>query len=196
MSRRGYKIVDAKRQSFMGTPKVCYVVGDTYRLPDGQWPVLCHLGFHFCRTALGCLQYASWDEGYRLLEVETTDDALVVDDGSKVATSALTVVADVTADVGRLLTGTYETRLTHRTYTDGYLQARDGEPSEIRIHYHQKGDVAEDECHVWVAWHSNRERRRNGGWLTTKTYEGCVTRATAAIIERLSGVDVEPSSSS
>jgi hypothetical protein len=104
-NRSGYKVVSARSLSIHGgKPRVRYDVGPTVRLPDGQQPVACQVGFHYCPVARDCLRYVGWQRRHRLLRVSVPDDATVVtDDGCKCAASALTVVEDVTHDAAALL---------------------------------------------------------------------------------------------
>jgi hypothetical protein len=105
--REGYKVVNAYGSPFYGDGTFRYAVGETVRLPDGVQPRCCHRGFHYCPVPLDCLRYVAWLPGHRLLRVKVPDGAVVdTDDGGrKCAASVLTVVDDVTHDVGRLLTG-------------------------------------------------------------------------------------------
>jgi hypothetical protein len=173
---RGYKIVNQRWHSFCGAPPIKYAVGETYRLPDDQLPVPCETGFHFCRQPLECLQYAAWDAGYHLLEVDTPDDAIVVADGSKLVSSALTVVADATASATSLLTGACETATVRLTYVRGHLHATDGEPSLIQV-YKKSGSI-------WLSWHHMRGIF-DGRWLSIHNYSDAVSAATADVIKRI-----------
>jgi hypothetical protein len=100
----GYKIVDERGYSLVGTPPVHYVVGGNYHLPAGVTVQICNVGFHFCPVATDCMDAVGWHETYRLFKVVTLPGAqIVTTDGRKYACSGLTVVADVTGDVRTLL---------------------------------------------------------------------------------------------
>jgi hypothetical protein len=117
--RTGFKVVDAEGTPFYGSRTLRFSVGETHCLPDGEKPTPCKSGFHYCPVALDCLRFVDWDDGCRLLAVAVPDGAATVtDDGYKYAASALTVVADVTADAKRLLTGAMLSTLgSMRTWT-------------------------------------------------------------------------------
>jgi hypothetical protein len=152
--RTGYKVVDADGQSLFGQPRVAYAVGRHYALPAGARPMICQYGFHYCPVALDCLRSVEFKRGYRLLAVSVPADADIVADEHDVkwAASAMDIVADVTADILRLLTGVlrprpddaiqvvryYEAGLHHRLdgpalATRGEMKRwyRHGEPSAL-----------------------------------------------------------------
>jgi hypothetical protein len=135
---KGYKIVARNLTSIKKTvygKAVQYAVGQTTTLdsdPDDVRP--CGRGLHFCPKALDCLIHYDLSDGNRLLHVSVPVGSVVAtaDGGIKYAASALTVVADVTADAASLLTGCvtwfdtawYEAGRAHRDVND--------EPARVR----------------------------------------------------------------
>jgi hypothetical protein len=115
-----------------------YRVGATTTSPDGDDVQPCVRGLHFCPKAMDCLIYYNFfrNENRRLLRVSVPVGSVVAtDDDIKYAASALTVVADVTADVRRLLTGAharpsygvttyYEAGVVHRNEGDQAASVR------------------------------------------------------------------------
>ena len=55
-----------------------YKVDKTYVLPDGQGPILCKQGFHFCRYPPDCHNYYPDNDKIRYAEIEAWN---VVDGG-------------------------------------------------------------------------------------------------------------------
>jgi hypothetical protein len=180
-NRRGFKIVNADGCSFQGSPPVHYVVGETYRLPEDQKPEACKQGFHYCPRAIDCLSHLStvWHPSYRLLAVEATKDSVIVDDGRKVVTSALTVLADVTSDVPRLLSGAVATRWVQDTYASGRHHSIDGAASAVAIHTHGGATLT---------WHDDGQPCRTVVLADARNSDRAALDAgTVAVIERLLG---------
>jgi len=70
-----------------------FEVGQTYSLPDGQRPVPCEQGFHFCEIAVDCFNYYSFDPSNKVAIVEAIGDVVV--DADKSCTNVINVVEEV-----------------------------------------------------------------------------------------------------
>jgi hypothetical protein len=102
----GYKIATSDYASpFVVGATERYVVGSRHALASGA-PTVAQWGYHFCVCALACLAYGCWKPEWRLLRVAVPAGAVVATDGIRYAAAALDVVADDTASVAVLLTGT------------------------------------------------------------------------------------------
>jgi hypothetical protein len=134
--REGYKIVTDTGLSVYGI-RVQYVVGQSYRLPEGARVEMCQTGYHYCPVAVDCLRYVPWDDTHRLLKVEALGDAdVVTDKGINCASSGIIVLADVTRDVADLLTGVVRVRVGPNVDVSvcrgGFLHADDGPANVYR----------------------------------------------------------------
>jgi hypothetical protein len=103
----GFKFVGASYGSLVSTTApVTYLVGTTVELGDDDVQP-CVRGLHFCPKVLDCCHYFNFYPTLtRIVRVVVPVGATVATDdgGRKYAASALTVVADVTADADALLT--------------------------------------------------------------------------------------------
>src|SRR3984893_893494 len=66
----------------------------TYELPEGQVPVLCSRGFHFCTMPLDCNNYYNGNNS-RHAEVEAWD---VIHDNDKSVARKIHIVREITKD--------------------------------------------------------------------------------------------------
>jgi len=93
---RGYKVFnsDWTCRGFQ------FEVGQTYSLPDGQEPISCKQGFHFCEIAADCFNYYAFDSSNKVAVVEAI--GVVVINGDKSCTNVIKVIEEVSWE--RLLT--------------------------------------------------------------------------------------------
>lgn len=70
-----------------------YKVGKTYSIDEE--PVLCEIGFHFCKKLADCYMYYPIHESTRICEVEATGD-IVEDSSGKCVTNKITIVREIT----------------------------------------------------------------------------------------------------
>jgi hypothetical protein len=86
---RGYKVFnsDWTCRGFQ------FEVGQTYSLPEGQEPIPCRQGFHFCEIAADCFNYYAFDSSNKVAVVEAI--GVVVINGDKSCTNVIKVIEEV-----------------------------------------------------------------------------------------------------
>ena len=71
-----------------------YDVGQIYEMDEK--PICCKRGFHFCKKALDCFKYYSFDPDNKVAEVEALGDIDASDDGSKCSTNKIHIIREIT----------------------------------------------------------------------------------------------------
>ena len=71
-----------------------YEVGKTYEM--GGKPICCNRGFHFCKKALDCFRYYSFDPNNKVAEVEALGDIDTNNDDSKCSTNKIHIIREIT----------------------------------------------------------------------------------------------------
>ena len=71
-----------------------YNVGQVYEMDEK--PICCDRGFHFCKKALDCFQYYSFDPDNKVAEVEALGDIDTNNDDSKCSTNKIHIIREIT----------------------------------------------------------------------------------------------------
>jgi hypothetical protein len=102
-----------------------YEVGKTYELPEGQFPVLCETGFHFCRIPKYCDTYYDPKCQPKHALIHAWD---VVDDkyGTKSVCWQIKIVREITSDEWGKMSGKFVSNGMTVYLTNNQLHRDDG----------------------------------------------------------------------
>ena len=71
-----------------------YEIGQIYELPDGQEPIMCERGFHFCKNPVDVFGYYPISEETLIAEVEALGS--IIQEGTKFCTNKIRIVKEFT----------------------------------------------------------------------------------------------------
>ncbi len=71
-----------------------YEIGKTYELPEGQEPIMCERGFHFCKNPIDVFGYYDMTDDVLIAEVEALGE--VLQEGTKYCTNKIHIVREFT----------------------------------------------------------------------------------------------------
>jgi hypothetical protein len=102
-----------------------FEVGKTYELPDGQIPILCETGFHFCRIPTDCDQYYQPDRSPRHALIWAWD---VIDEfgGNKSVCRKIKIMEEISSDQWGKMTGTFTNQSGTVHLLNSHLHREDG----------------------------------------------------------------------
>ena len=86
---KGYKVFDPdwKCRDFQ------YEIGKTYEMDKD--PILCEIGFHFCKKLVDCFNYYSFDPNNKVAEIEALGDIDEVEKDSKCCTNKIKIIREM-----------------------------------------------------------------------------------------------------
>ena len=71
-----------------------YEIGKTYELPEGQEPIMCERGFHFCENPIDVFGYYNMTDDVLIAEVEALGE--ILQEGTKYCTNKIHIVREFT----------------------------------------------------------------------------------------------------
>ena len=71
-----------------------YEIGKTYELPEGQEPIMCERGFHFCKNPIDVFGYYDMTDDVLIAEVEALGE--ILQEGTKYCTNKIHIVREFT----------------------------------------------------------------------------------------------------
>ena len=92
---RGYKMVSNEYKSYYGNMK--YEIGEVYEIDKNKELILDEYGFHYCESIEDALVYNSFENKFRLLEVDNLDSETYNKYG-KCCSRKIQVIREITKD--------------------------------------------------------------------------------------------------
>lgn len=89
---RGFKVFDPDWTCL----NFQYEIGKTYELPDGQEPIICKRGFHFCENLIDTLGYYLTHHNILFAEVEAI--GTIIQQGTKFVTNKIKIIREITEE--------------------------------------------------------------------------------------------------
>jgi len=78
-----------------------YEIGETYELPNGEKPIICERGFHFCKEIEDLTDYYTLYSS-RIAVVEALGDIVSDDEGEKYCTNKIHIVKEITEIISEM----------------------------------------------------------------------------------------------
>jgi hypothetical protein len=150
-----------------------FEVGKTYELPEGQTPILCSTGFHFCQIPTDCNDYYPLSDNPRHAIIWAWD---VIDgsdiDNDKSVCRKIRIVEEIPLEQWDKMTGTFVSPIRTVHLLDGQYHRDDGpaiEVSDGTKHWYRNGQRhREDGPAIELSdghkeWHQNGQFHREDG---------------------------------